>query len=281
MKAASLAVHAHQEREARAQGLAFLAGVLVTFLVLAGVLLAAKAGGQAIGWGFQLQSPTVVGGLALVMLLVALNMSGVFEATLPAQGAGGALAAKGGLVGAFFTGMLAVVVAAPCTAPFMATALGFALTQSAPAALLVFAGLGLGFAAPFVAVTFIPALMRLFPKPGAWMDTLKHLLAFPMYGTAAWLLWVFTLQTGSGALALMLAAAVLVGFCAWLVGGVYLKADWTNHDGEIAKLLAEHGRAGVPLYLVYGANGADPAVLPQLLTPGAVAQAIRAAGRKA
>ena len=218
MKAASLATHAHQEGEARAQGLAFLAGVLLTFLALAGVLLAAKAGGAAIGWGFQLQSPTVVGGLALVMLLVALNMSGVFEATLPGQGAGGSLAAKGGLVGAFFTGILAVVVAAPCTAPFMATALGFALTQSAPAALLVFAGLGLGFAAPFVAVTFIPALMRLFPRPGAWMDTLKHLLAFPMYGTAAWLLWVFTLQTGSGALGLLLAAAVLVGFCAWLVG---------------------------------------------------------------
>jgi len=395
MKAASLAAHAHQEKEARAQGLAFLAGVLFTFLALAGLLLALKSGGQAIGWGFQLQSPAVVGGLALVMLLVALNMSGVFEATLPGQGAGGALAARGGLVGSFFTGMLAVVVAAPCTAPFMATALGFALTQSAPAALLVFAGLGLGFAAPFVAVTFIPALMRLFPKPGAWMDTLKHLLAFPMYGTAAWLLWVFTLQTGSNALALMLAAAVLVGFCAWLtgraqaggkplipglaagvaavlavaclvygaretapaaaqasnssaasadpappaetggkemaseafsptkladlraqgkpvfvnftaawcvtcqvnerlalgspqvakalaeVGGVYLKADWTNHDGEIAKLLAEHGRAGVPLYLVYGAGGGDPVVLPQLLTPGAVAQAIRAAGKKA
>jgi thiol:disulfide interchange protein DsbD len=390
MKAASLAAHAHQEKEARSQGLAFLAGVLATFLALAGLLLAAKAGGQAIGWGFQLQSPAVVGGLALVMLLVALNMSGVFEATLPGQGAGGALAARGGLVGSFFTGMLAVVVAAPCTAPFMATALGFALTQSAPAALLVFAGLGLGFAAPFVAVTFIPALMRLFPRPGAWMDTLKHLLAFPMYGTAAWLLWVFTLQTGSGALALMLAAAVLVGFGGWLVGraqasgkplipglaaglaavlaiaclvygaretapaaaaqtasadpavpaeaggqeaasqpfstqaladlraqgrpvfvnftaawcvtcqvnerlalgspqvakalaevgGVYLKADWTNHNGEIAKLLAEHGRAGVPLYLVYGAGGGDPAVLPQLLTPGAVAQAIRAAGKK-
>ena len=218
MKAASLAAHAHQEKEARAQGLAFLAGVLLTFLALAGLLLALKSGGQAIGWGFQLQSPAVVGGLALVMLLVALNMSGVFEATLPGQGAGGALAARGGLVGSFFTGMLAVVVAAPCTAPFMATALGFALTQSAPAALLVFAGLGLGFAAPFVAVTFIPALMRLFPRPGAWMDTLKRLLAFPMYGTAAWLLWVFTLQTGSGALALMLAAAVLVGFCAWLTG---------------------------------------------------------------
>jgi thiol:disulfide interchange protein len=387
MKAASLAAHAHQPSRVRAQGLAFLAGVLATFLLLAGVLLALKAGGAAIGWGFQLQSPAVVGALALIMLLVALNMSGVFEATLPGQGAGGGLAAKGGLVGAFFTGALAVVVAAPCTAPFMAAALGFALTQSAPAALLVFLGLGLGFAAPFVAIAFIPGLLQRLPRPGAWMDTLKHVLAFPMYGTAAWLLWVFTLQAGSGALAALLAAAVLVGLCAWLIGAaqgagkplvpgvaaviaaglavaclvvgarqsapaaaqtadaagspaeaggaeapsqpfspqrlaelqgqgkpvfvnftaawcvtcqvnerlalgagsvakaladtgtVYLKADWTNHDGAIAKMLADHGRAGVPLYLVYGVGGGDPVVLPQLLTPGTVVSAIRTAAK--
>ncbi|MGZ3280755.1 MAG: protein-disulfide reductase DsbD family protein [Caulobacteraceae bacterium] len=388
MKAASLAAHAHHPDRVRAQGLAFLAGVLATFLLLAGVLLALKAGGAAIGWGFQLQSPTVVGALALVMLLVALNMSGVFEATLPGQGAGGTLASQGGLVGAFFTGALAVVVAAPCTAPFMATALGFALTQSAPAALLVFLGLGLGFAAPFVAVAFVPGLLQRLPRPGAWMDTLKHVLAFPMYGTAAWLLWVFTLQAGSTSLAALLAAAVLAGLCAWLIGlsqrstrrtfvpgaaaviaaglavtalvggarqavalptsggetvaapteaggqearsepftperladlraqgklvfvnftaawcvtcqvnerlalgagsvakaladtgAVYLKADWTNHDGAIAKLLAEHGRAGVPLYLVYGADGSAPTVLPQLLTPGSVVSALEAAAK--
>jgi cytochrome c biogenesis protein CcdA len=218
MKAASLASHAHDQRETRRQGLAFLAGVLATFLGLAGLLLAAKAGGAAIGWGFQLQSPTVVGALALIMLLVALNLSGVFEANLPGQNAGGSLASKSGLVGAFFTGALAVVVAAPCTAPFMATALGFALTQSAPGALLVFLGLGLGFAAPFVAVAFIPGLLRRLPRPGAWMDALRHVLAFPMYGTAAWLLWVFTLQAGSSALASLLAASVLVGLFAWLIG---------------------------------------------------------------
>jgi thiol:disulfide interchange protein DsbD len=390
MKAASLAGHAHEPREAQRQGLAFLAGVLATFLALAGVLLALKAGGAAIGWGFQLQSPLVVGALALVMLLVALNLSGVFEATLPGQGAGGALAAKGGLVGAFFTGGLAVVVAAPCTAPFMATALGYALTQSAPAALLVFLGLGLGFAAPFVLVAFVPGLLQRLPRPGAWMDTLKHVLAFPMYGTAAWLLWVFSLQAGSASLAALLAAAVLVGLAGWLMGtaqragkpivpyafaavaavlavaalvtgvkqaaapaaagsaetaaapaeaggaeapsqpftpekladlraqgkpvfvnftaawcvtcqvnerlalgagsvakaiadtgAVYLKADWTNHDGAIAKMLAEHGRAGVPLYLVYGADGSEPKVLPQLLTPGTVVSALKAASQNA
>jgi thiol:disulfide interchange protein DsbD len=383
MKAASLASHAHDPSEVRRQGLAFLAGVLAAFLTLAGLLLAAKAGGAAIGWGFQLQSPAVVGALALIMLLVALNLSGVFEASLPGQGAGGSLAAKGGLVGAFFTGALAVVVAAPCTAPFMATALGFALTQSAPAALLVFVGLGLGFAAPFVAVAFIPGLLSRLPRPGPWMDTLRHILAFPMYGTAAWLLWVFTLQAGSSALAALLTAAVLAGLCAWLIGAaqraggalipgvaalivaalavaclwvgarqtapaalasaaspaggaaeapsqiytpeklaelraqgkpvfinftaawcvtcqvnerlalgtgavakaiadtgtVYLKADWTNRDAAIAKVLAEHGRAGVPLYLVYGAGGGDPVTLPQLLTPGAVVSALQAAAK--
>jgi thiol:disulfide interchange protein len=388
MKAASLASHAHDPGETRRQGLAFLAGVLATFLLLAGLLLAAKAGGAAIGWGFQLQSPIVVGALALIMLLVALNLSGVFEANLPGQNTGGALASKSGMVGAFFTGALAVVVAAPCTAPFMATALGFALTQSAPGALLVFLGLGLGFAAPFVAIAFIPGLLRRLPKPGAWMDTLRHVLAFPMYGTAAWLLWVFTLQAGSGALASLLAASVLAGLFAWLIGttqrvgkplvpGVfaviaaglavaclvfgarqtapaaaaepsttasaapaapgaeapsqpytpqrlaelraqgkpvfvnftaawcvtcqvneklalgagsvakaiadtgttYLIADWTNHDSAIAKMLADHGRAGVPLYLVYGAGGGDPVVLPQLLTPGAVVAALQAAAK--
>ncbi len=387
MKAASLASHAHDPRETRSQGLAFLAGVMATFLGLAALLLAAKAGGAAIGWGFQLQSPIVVGALALIMLLVALNLSGVFEANLPGQNTGGALASKGGLVGSFFTGALAVIVAAPCTAPFMATALGFALTQSAPGALLVFAGLGLGFAAPFVAVAFIPGLLKRLPRPGAWMDTLRHVLAFPMYGTAAWLLWVFTLQAGSSALASLLAAAVLAGLFAWLIGtmqrsgkplvpGVaaaitavlavallvvgaktmppapsaqtasaepagekggkeapsepytpeklaelraagkpvfvnftaawcvtcqvnerlalggatvakaisdtgttYLKADWTNHDSAIAKMLAEHGRAGVPLYLVYGAGGGDPVVLPQLLTSGAVVAALQTAAK--
>jgi thiol:disulfide interchange protein DsbD len=391
MKAASLARHAHDPRHARRQGSAFLAGVLATFLVLAGILLAAKAGGAAIGWGFQLQSPGVVGALALVMLLVALNLSGVFEANLPGQGAGGSLAGRGGMVGAFFTGTLAVVVAAPCTAPFMAAALGFALTQSAPAALLVFLGLGVGFAAPFATLAFMPGLLRLLPRPGAWMDTLRHILAFPMYGTAAWLLWVFTAQAGDANLALLLTAAVLTGLFGWLIGAaqrsarplipglaalaaaalavgslvsgahtvnaapsltgtsltaqaqdgggaeapsqpftpqklaelqaqgkpvfvnftaawcvtcqvnerlalgagsvakamadtgaVYLKADWTNHDATIAKILADHGRAGVPLYLVYGAGGGEPAVLPQLLTPGAVVQALKtAAGPKA
>ncbi|MDO9473441.1 MAG: protein-disulfide reductase DsbD family protein, partial [Caulobacter sp.] len=218
MKAAALASHAHEPRAARMQGIAYLLGVLATFLALAGALIALKAAGQAIGWGFQLQSPAMVAALALVMLLVALNLSGVFEAGSSLQGAGAESAARGGLTGSFLTGVLAVVVAAPCTAPFMASAMGFALTQDAWLSLPVFAALGLGLAAPFVLLSFAPALLRRMPRPGPWMETLRHVLAFPMYGAAAWLVWVLAQQTGPAGLALALSAGVLAAFAAWLWG---------------------------------------------------------------
>ena len=380
MKGAALARHAHEPREARIQGLAYLVGVVASFLLLAGVLIAAKAAGAAIGWGYQLQSPVVVAALALLMLLVALNLSGVFEAGLSAQGVGANAVSSGGVAGAFLTGVLAVVVAAPCTAPFMAAALGYALTQNAASALLVFLGLGLGLALPFTALSFAPALLARLPRPGAWMDVLKKVLAFPMYGAAAWLGWVFAAQTGEAGLARLLAAAVVTGFAAWLyglgqqqdggrrrlvlqaaalpvlivaaavvwpaqavtapaggavapantsaatiastpyspeklaalqgqgkavfvdftaawcvtckvneklvlstrevadafarTGTTYMVADWTSRDGTIAKTLADHGRAGVPLYLVYGKKGGEPQILPQLLTTGAVVAAL-------
>jgi thiol:disulfide interchange protein DsbD len=382
MKAASLAGHAHERRAAQRQGLAFLAGVLTTFLALAAVLIAVRAGGAAVGWGFQLQSPPVVAGLALLMLAVALNLSGVFEVGTSLQGAGSGVASRSGLAGAFFTGALAVVVAAPCTAPFMAPALGWALTQSPPAALAVFLALGLGFAAPFTAAAFAPGLLARLPKPGPWMDGFKKLLAFPMYGAAAWLVWVLTIQAGDTALARVFAAAVVLALAAWLLGvaqrrraqggrplvlagvgaalaiaaalaavwpnyaapgeavaeagssggeasvpyeayspeklaaaraagkpvfvnftaawcvtcqvnekvaltsravadafketgAVYLKADWTRKDPEIEAELARHGRAGVPLYLVYGAKGGDGVILPQLLTEGLIVRALK------
>ncbi|MDI1364802.1 MAG: protein-disulfide reductase DsbD family protein, partial [bacterium] len=218
MKAASLAGHAHDPGKTRLQGLAFLAGVIATFLSLAGLLIAVRAGGAAVGWGFQRQSPIVVAALALVMLLVALNMSGVFEFGTSIQGVGGRASARGGVTGAFFTGALAVVVAAPCTAPFMAGALGFALTQPPILSLAVFLALALGFAAPFVILAFAPALLARLPRPGVWMDTLKKGLAFPMYATAAWLVWVFSQQAGSIALGEIFAAAVLIAFAAWLYG---------------------------------------------------------------
>lgn len=380
MKAASLAGHAHEQAQARRQGLAFLVGVMATFLVLAGALIALRAGGAAVGWGFQLQSPPVVAALALLMLAVALNLSGVFEVGASLQGAGSDLAGRGGTAGAFFTGALAVVVAAPCTAPFMAPALGWALTQSAPASLAVFAALGLGFALPFTAAAFAPALLLRLPRPGPWMDGFKKLLAFPMYGAAAWLVWVLTIQAGEAALARLFAAAVILALAAWLLGiaqrrragggrplalagvggvlaiaavtasiwppyqlaapasagagpaaatvayeawsperlaalrsegrpvfvnftaawcvtcqvnekvalsrkgvadafaetgAVYLKADWTQKDAVIEAELAKHGRAGVPLYVVYGAKGGDGVVLPQVLTEGLIVRALK------
>lgn len=219
MKAAALAASAHQAREARRDGLLFLAGVLATFLVLAGALLALRAGGQAVGWGFQLQSPAVIAGLSLLMLAVGLNLSGVFQVGAGLQGAGsGPLSRLPGGVGAFFTGVLAVVVAAPCTAPFMAAALGAALLMPWPAALLVFLMLGLGLALPYVAVSLSPGLLRRFPRPGPWMDRLKGLLAFPMYGAGLWLVWVFSRQTGAGGLAVLMAAGLIAALALWLYG---------------------------------------------------------------
>ena len=220
MKAAALARHSDEAGGARLQGLAYMAGVVLTFLALAGALIAAQAAGAAVGWGFQLQSAPVVASLSLVMLLTALNLSGVFEVGASLQGAAGSttLASRSGLMGAFFTGVLAVVVAAPCTAPFMAGAIGFALTQGPLTALLVFLFLGLGLAAPFTALAFAPGLLRKMPRPGPWMERLKQALAFPLYGAAAWLAWVFVLQAGTQALAFLFAAAVATAFAAWLYG---------------------------------------------------------------
>ncbi len=218
MKAASLAGHVYETKAARRQGLAFMAGCLATFLTLAAVLLAARAAGSAVGWGFQLQSPPVVAGLAILMLLVALDLSGVFEIGTSMQGAGSGLASKSGLVGAFFTGALAVVVAAPCTAPLMGPALAYALGQPPLTALLVFAALGVGFAAPFTALAFAPALLKLIPRPGAWMNIFKSVLAFPMYGAAIWLAWVFNGQAGHLAMGILMVAGLITAFGAWLFG---------------------------------------------------------------
>jgi len=372
MKAASLAGHGGESAAAKRQGLAFAAGCVVTFLLLALGLIVLKGAGAAIGWGFQLQSPSVVGVLALLMLAVALNLSGLFEVGTSLQGTGASLAGRQGLAGAFFTGALAVVVAAPCTAPFMGPALGWALTQTSLAALTVFLALGVGFAAPFVLVAYVPGLLSRLPKPGPWMEVFRKALAFPMYGAAAWLAWVLAQQAGADDLAKLFAAAVIVALAGWLAGlgqrrvamgekhlvmtsaagllailafgavvwpqdkgaelnvepysparvaelrgqgrpvfvnytaawcvscqvndkvalsthpvssafarhkVAYLKADWTKRDATIAAELANHGRAGVPLYLLYGTNGSEATILPSILTPDIVVKAVEAADK--
>ncbi len=218
IKAAQLVRHLDHPGKARAEGLLFMIGCVLTFVALAAALILAQQAGQAVGWGFQLQSPGVVAALTLLMLAVALNLSGVFEIGLSVQGAGQGLASKGGMIGSFFTGVLAVVVAAPCTAPFMAGAIGWAFTQPPLAALSVFVALGMGLAAPFTLVAFVPGLFKRLPKPGAWMEALKKTLAFPMYGSAAWLAWVFVQQAGANGLALLFAAAVFTAFGVWLFG---------------------------------------------------------------
>jgi thiol:disulfide interchange protein/DsbC/DsbD-like thiol-disulfide interchange protein len=353
-------------KAARAHGLWYGGGVILSFLGLAGALIALQSAGVAIGWGFQLQSPAIVIGLAILMAFIGFNLLGFFELGTSLQNIGADMVPAKGASGSFFTGVLAVIVAAPCTAPFMGAALGFAATQSAPISLLVFGALGLGFALPFVALTFAPGLLRALPKPGPWMVRLREALAFPMFATAIWLIWVASAQAGqAGVLAGLVgifgialgiwaartwantagkAIAMLVGLSSvlwslnhvlatpappqqqasaqnnawsearvaqlqsegktvfvnftadWCVtckvnevsvfaqAGVkealsgtkatYLVADWTNRDDDIAKALASHGRVGVPLYLVYKPGQAAPTILPQILTAGAILDAI-------
>ncbi|MBS0348440.1 MAG: thioredoxin family protein [Proteobacteria bacterium] len=383
IKALSLLRHAgHDRRLVRLQGLAYTAGVLASFAALGAVLIALKAGGAQVGWGFQFQSPPFVLAVAYLMFAVGLSLSGVFTLGASAAGVGASLADKPGYAGSFFTGVLATVVATPCTAPFMGAALGFALGQPALVLLAVFLSLGLGLALPYLLLCFWPALQRALPRPGVWMERVKQALAFPMYGAAVWLVWVLAQQAGPNAIAIALGGMLAIAFAAWLydssrnahvftrhgstglavltlltalaggyagvqssaanaaapatvgtakhawepyskarfdelraagkpvfvnftaawcitclanekvalsdtgvtdafrqAGITYLKGDWTNQDPQISTHLAEFGRSGVPLYLLYPAGaGSAPQVLPQLLTPATVLSAIAAAG---
>jgi len=243
MKALAVASKAHAEKgEAAREGLAYGAGAVLSFLALGAAVLGLRAGGETVGWGFQLQNPAAVAAFALLIFAVGLNLSGVFE--VPGFGAGDTLTRKGGAAGAFFTGVLAVAVAAPCTASFMATALGFALTQTTLVALSVFLALGFGFAAPFVLLGLFPVLLALLPKPGGWMLRFRQLLAFPMYGAAAWLLWVVTQEAGSAGLIAALAAMIALAFAAWCWDASRQSAGGWRVAGAIVALAALIG-AGI------------------------------------
>jgi thiol:disulfide interchange protein len=207
---------------ARRSAVWYTLGVLASFAAVGGIALALRQAGLALGWGFQLQQPGVIAALALVMVAIGLSLSGVVSFGASLAGAGQSLTEKSGPAGDFFTGVLAVVVASPCTAPFMGTALAFAFTASPAIAILVFLMLGLGLALPFLLIGFVPALAARLPKPGAWMDTLKQVLAFPMYLTAVWLLWVLAKQRGADAIGLVLVGAVLLGLGLWW----WEKARW-------------------------------------------------------
>ncbi|MEG3133489.1 thioredoxin family protein [Rouxiella sp. T17] len=376
LKALSLIRHHDKPAQARAEGLAFLVGVVVTMFLLAGILLLARSGGSAVGWGFQLQSPLVIALLVLVMLASALNLFGLFEVGLSVQKVGEVGGGRGGLTGSALTGALAIIVATPCSAPFMASAVGYALTQPPAVSLIIFIALALGFAAPFTLISFFPVLARVLPAPGAWMVTLKHGLAFPMLGAVAWLIWVLERQAGSMALAGILACCILLSFAAWLYGmaqkrqmmgrrhwalhlttavfillivpplaniktatsapetadvsetaakvawspqnvdaikgqgkpvfvdftaswcitcqvnertslstqsvkaamartdTIYMVADSTKYNPDVEQALSDFGRGGLPLYVVYPADGGKPEVLPQVLTPSIVIAAL-------
>ncbi len=348
----------------------YTAGVIVSFVLVAAVLIALQQAGQAIGWGFQLQSPGFVIALAYLFIAMGLSLSGIVEFGGNLMNVGSGLASRGGTSGSFFTGVLAVVVASPCTAPFMGTALGFAVSQPPHIGLLVFASLGAGMAAPLLLFSYSGAARALMPKPGPWMETLKEFLAFPLYATAIWLLWVAGRQTGVNTMATALSGALVLALGLWLWdhrrwrrgvalacvagavalgsvrgldlttaspgmagdkvawsdhgvaelrrdgkpvfvdvtadwcitckaneatvlltdeltaafsdnGVVYMVADWTNHDPDIAGLLERHGRTGIPLYLMYPADPAEePLVLPQILTRRTVLDAIEAVSIK-
>ena len=215
IKAVSVLESGGNRATARRHALFYTAGVLCSFAALGLGILALRTAGHALGWGSQLQQPLLVGALACVMLAVGLSMSGVVQFGASLGNTGASLASRSGPAGDFFTGVLAVVVASPCTAPFMGGALAYAFAAPMLAALLVFLALGVGLALPFLAIGFIPALARLLPKPGRWMETLKQVLAFPMYLTAAWLVWVLANQRGADAVGLVLVAMVLLAMTLW------------------------------------------------------------------
>lgn len=213
----------------RRHGLAFAGGVLVSFWALAALLLALKASGAAVGWGFQLQSPAFVFGLTALLWALGLSQSGVYEAGLGLTRLGGHQGH--GVWGSALTGMLATVVATPCTAPFMGPALGYGLTASAGEALAVFTALGLGMASPYIALSWRPGLLKRLPKPGAWMEGFKQLMAFPLYGTALWLMWVFGTQQGHDLLFEALLGLLVLTMGLWAWGRLQRRgsARWLTH----------------------------------------------------
>jgi thiol:disulfide interchange protein DsbD len=212
---ALVASDAHDRAAARREGVAFAAGVIGAFVLLGAAIVGLRAAGEQLGWGFQLQSPAVVSALALLFFVMALNLSGVFEfGTLLPSGLV-SWSHSNRSVNAVASGVLAVAIASPCTAPFMGAAIGFALAEEAKVTLGVFVALGIGMALPYLVLAWFPAWRRVLPRPGAWMVRLKQLLAFPLYATVAWLVWVLGAQVGNDAVMRIGATLVLVAFALW------------------------------------------------------------------
>jgi thiol:disulfide interchange protein DsbD len=246
MKASGLArLSAGGRVEARAEALFYTAGVVVTFMALGGALVAARAAGLAVGWGTQFQSPAFVACMAWLLFAVGLNMSGVFAVGGRFAGTGQALTARGGHAGSFFTGLLAVLVATPCTTPFMGAAIAGALAAPVPVMLGIFLAMGIGLASPYLLLAGLPGAARLLPRPGAWMDVLKQALAFPMYGASVWLIWVASLQSGPSGVLAIGAGLVLIGFGAWALGLAQVRGGAGRRVAQAVTALAGIGLAAI------------------------------------
>ncbi|MGA2535891.1 MAG: thioredoxin family protein [Terracidiphilus sp.] len=372
LKGLSLVNSGNEERaRLRLHGMVYTLGILASFWALVGVLLALRAAGSTLGWGFQFQSPVFLALMAGLLFFLGLSLAGQFEIGLTLTSAGGSLAAKQGFAGSFFTGVLAVVVATPCTAPFMGAALGYALAQNAAVTFAVFTALALGLALPYVALTLQPAWTRLLPRPGVWMEVLKQAVAVPIFATAIWLAWVLARGYGADMMLALLSSFLLLAVAGWFLGrwparrwsavvagfilaGVIalsaiapgrlaaaphtataaageagwqpwsaeavrraqatgrpvlvdftaswclscqvnervaleqpsvqkalqdgnvalFKADWTRYDDDITQALKAMGRSGVPAYALYAPGQNDPQLLPEVLTPGIVIDAV-------
>jgi thiol:disulfide interchange protein DsbD len=367
-----------ERRTLRVHGLVYAAGILVSFWALVAALLGLRMAGVSLGWGFQFQSPVFLALMAGLLFFLGLSLAGQFEIGLRLTSAGGSLAAKKGYTGSFFTGVLAVIVATPCTAPFMGAAIGYALSAPVAVTFAVFTALALGLAAPYVALTLQPAWTRLLPRPGVWMEVLRQAVSVPIFATVIWLAWVLAGAYGSGLLAMLLASFLLLAIAGWFLGRwplkrwatavaalillavvalavfgqrltgaagerasqtgkadseatahsawepwsadavsryqaegrpvfvdftaswclscqvnervalgrpevrqafkaanvALLRADWTRHDEAITQALAGLGRSGVPAYALYAPGEKSPRLLPEVLTPGIVIEAL-------
>ncbi len=236
-------LHGQLRRKTITHGALYTLGILVSFWAIAGVLLALRSGGAALGWGFQFQSPTFVALITLLLFFFGLSLAGQFEFGLTLTSAGGRLAAEEGAAGSFFTGVLATIVATPCTAPFMGAAIGFALAQSAGVSLLIFTSIALGLAAPYVALTLAPGWTRFLPKPGAWMEILKQAAAVPIFATVIWLVWLYAHLAGMDRILALMAALLLTAIAGWALG------RWPARPASsLVAIVLLAGAVAVPVY---------------------------------
>ena len=235
-----------ERRKIRLHGLVYTLGIVISFWIIVGTLLALRAAGHNFGWGFQFQSPLFLALLALLLFFLGLSLAGQFEIGLSLTSAGSGLAAKQGYTGSFFTGVLAVVVATPCTAPFMGAAIGYALTASAATSIAVFTAVALGLAAPYLLLAFNPAWTRLLPRPGAWMEVLKQAVSIPIFGTVIWLVWVFNQTAAAASLVFLLTAFLLLAIAGWILGRWPAKTPAT-----IAAVLVVTAAVAVPLWAIH------------------------------